>query len=225
MKTKTTIGFTIFAGLLGAGIGYSLFYLLNAKIIPIIIGQSFLFIFSGTIIGTLVGFALIKIRLTYQQFSLEEVKLSIPEFSEMTFRVNNEYRQVAWNLFIETITRIATQPLTLESGSLREALNSLYSLFSSTRDLLKEMRPTSETKGTTVEYFAVSMLNDVLRPFLAKWHPLLTEFESIHGNEPETRWEHNQQFREELEKLRLELIKYTRGFGEIAGVYQLDKYF
>jgi hypothetical protein len=65
-----------------------------------------------------------------QSLTLSEITLSIPEFAEMKFAVNAEYRRVAWNLFIETLTRMATQPLGPEDGSLREALTSLYTRFS-----------------------------------------------------------------------------------------------
>jgi SMC interacting uncharacterized protein involved in chromosome segregation len=132
---------------------------------------------------------------------------------------------VAWNLFIETITRISTQPLRSDSGHLRESLESLYNLFSTTRNLLKEMKPSAEINGTTVELFAVSMLNDELRPYLSKWHPLLSDFEANNPSKKEVDWELNKQFREELEQLRVRIVKYAYGFGEIAGVANLNKFF
>jgi len=184
----------------------------------------FTYVCFGGILGLFSFFIYYFIRRIPGKIYFEEVKLTIPEFSEMTIKVNNEYRLVAWKLFVESITRIATQPLDSESGHLREALNSLYSLFSTSRELLKSMKPTPATDGTTVELFAIGMLNDVIRPFLAKWHRLLTEFEKKYPDKRESDWKLNKQFRQELEDLRIKLLRYTRGFGEIAGVQHLEKY-
>lgn len=205
--------------------GYGIFILRELSVIPMIFSQSLLFILLGAIIGMIFGIVFYWVRTTYKDIYLEEVKLTIPEFSEMTFKVNNEFRLVAWNLFVETITRIGTQPLDPNTGYLKDALNSLYSLFSTTRELLKQSKPASETNETTVELFAISMLNKVIRPFLSKWYLLLNEFEDAHPEKRENDWEYNQQFRDELDELRIEVLKYARGFGEIAGVEQLDKYF
>jgi hypothetical protein len=43
-------------------------------------------------------------------------------------------RRAAWSLYVELVTRIAVQPLETNQGLLLEALNSLYSLFDTTRD-------------------------------------------------------------------------------------------
>jgi hypothetical protein len=158
-------------------------------------------------------------------FYLETVTLSIPKFGGMTFSVNKEDKKVAWNLFVETMTRITTQPLPPNSGYLRESLNSLYSLFSTTRTLLKNIQPTKNNQNKTVELFAMQMLNNVLRPFLAYWHPMLSDFEKVNKDKPESEWEYNHQFRRELEKIRLDIIAYSKAFGEIANVPQLDKYY
>lgn len=49
---------------------------------------------------------------------------------------NEARRWAAWALYIELKTRITTQALNDDQGLLREALNSLYSLFGSTREIL-----------------------------------------------------------------------------------------
>jgi hypothetical protein len=50
-------------------------------------------------------------------------------------------RDAAWELYVELVTRVAVVPLGPGEGVLREALGSLYSLFGSTRDILRRGGP------------------------------------------------------------------------------------
>ena len=180
-------------------------------------------IFLGSALGLFVTILIPIFRPELLGYKCKEIHLSIPQFSELTFYVDDSQRHVAWSLFIETITRISSQPLN-DEGFVREALHSIYSLFQITRDSLKSMEPSkdSEKNKTTVEMFAISMLNNVLRPFLAKWHPLLTIFETNHPNKSEKEWEFNAECRRELEEVRSQILNYAQGFGELADVKHLD---
>lgn len=150
---------------------------------------------------------------------LTEVKVLVPQVSELTFVVNNDARQVAWQLFVETVTRVSTQPLASEDGNLREALSSLYGLFATTRETLKASRPSVAVMGgQTVEYLAVTMLNRELRPFLSAWHPRLRAYEVAHPDVPESEWPDNTACREELRIVQGNLHAYALGFARLAGV-------
>src|SRR5262249_45977068 len=118
------------------------------------------------IIGAIAGAAAVFVLQQYWRTGqLTEVKIKGPQVSELTFVVNNEARQVAWKLYIETVTRVSTQPLSDEEGFIREALASLYGLFATTRDTLKAGRPSVPVSGgQTVEHLAVTMLNHELPP-------------------------------------------------------------
>ncbi len=64
----------------------------------------------------------------------------------MSWEVNRKQQEAAWSLYVELVTRIAVQPLALDQGLVREAMNSLYSLFDTTREILKAAGPrVSET--------------------------------------------------------------------------------
>ena len=179
--------------------------------------------------GGLVGLVISALFVAYARradvLTLSEVTINVPEFAEMKFAVNSEYRQVAWKLFVETLTRVATQPLDSESGSLREALTSLNTLFKETRDLLKNMRPSKPTADITVEVFAATMLNREIRPFLSKWHVELQVFEDANKSRPDIYWEQNATCRKELEALRHRLLSYTKAFGELAGLKNTERFF
>lgn len=119
-------------------------------------------------------------------------------------------REAAWKLYIELLTRITTQALPTESGDEKTALDSIYSLFKTTRKILKEQGQ------NCIEFtkIAVVVLNQVVRPFTAKWHP-----KSIAGDfEKESECN---AFREELKLLQVELRKYSRALADLADVEDL----
>jgi hypothetical protein len=172
------------------------------------------------IIGAAAGAAAPLVVQRYRQTArLAEVKITVPQFSELRFVVNDDARQVAWKLYVEIITRVSTQPLTDEQGFLADALESLYGLFGSTRQMLEAGRPSVPAHGAqTVEYLAVTMLNRHLRPFLSKWHPQLREFERRHPMTPESEWSGRAECRSELRRLQSELVTFALGFADLAGV-------
>ena len=178
--------------------------------------------------GALIGLVISAIAVAYNRGSgfltLSEMTLNLPQFGEMKFAINLEYRRVAWKLFVETLTRVSSQPLGTEDGSLREALTSLYSLFSATRELLKNMPPSKPASKVTVEMLAMKMLNQEIRPFLSKWHVRLKKFEATNPGVEESEWSQNEECRKELESLRTRLMDYTKAFGELAGVANLNEF-
>jgi hypothetical protein len=175
-----------------------------------------LYIVLGAIAGVAATLALPRYR-GVAQFT--ELTITVPQVSQLKFVVNNESRLVAWRLYIETVTRIATQPLSDDDGFLREALTSLYGLFTITRDILKASRPSIPAAGDqTVEHLAVTMLNRHLRPFLSKWHPRLREFEQAQPDGRESDWPGNNSCRNDLVQVQEHLVAYALAFARLAGV-------
>ncbi|MET4590692.1 hypothetical protein [Arthrobacter sp. 754] len=128
-------------------------------------------------------------------------------------------RDAAWELYVELVTRIAVAPLGRREGLLREALNSLYSLFGTTREVLRKYGPAVARAPEIGEYrlghLAIWILNAVLRPVLARWHPELQRWESLRPTERsmadhEEAWERANELRDELERLRILLVQYAR---------------
>ena len=91
-------------------------------------------------------------------------------------------REAAGELYVELATRITTVEQKPGAGIVREELNSIYSLFACTRDILRkygpELAPRGRAGGVTFAGIAVEMVNTVLRPLLTKWHPALAEWEA-----------------------------------------------
>ena len=96
-----------------------------------------------------------------------------------TWEPNEDEGKAAWELYVELVTRIAVVPLGEQEGLLREALSSLYSLFATTRDILRRYGPDVAEPKPHGQYsfgvLAVAMLNYGLRPVLARWHPALED--------------------------------------------------
>ncbi len=145
----------------------------------------------------------------FKQFHLERVKFNIP-FAVVEISFEESDKDAAWELYVEMLTRIVTQPLPMEAGDEKTALDSIYSLFPITREALRR-----RGRGT-IQFakVAVPVLNQVVRPFTAKWHK-----ESMAGafDDPDKRRE----FREELAALQEELRNYNRMLAQIAGVEDL----
>ena len=101
----------------------------------------------------------------FKSFNLEKVKLNLSVIEmEMSFEPTDQ--DAAWELYVEMLTRIVTQPLPFEYGDEKTALDSIYALFGITREILRR-----RGRGTIqFSKIAIPVLNQVVRPFTAKWH-------------------------------------------------------
>ena len=145
----------------------------------------------------------------FRRFHLDSVRIDAGvAAANISFR--DADRDAAWELYIEMLTRIVTQPLPRELGDELTALDSVYALFGITREILRRQG------RDTIQFtkVAVPVLNQVVRPFTAKWHK-----EGLAGafNQDDMRAE----YRDELANLQVELRKYTAMLAEIAGVEDL----
>ena len=132
-------------------------------------------------------------------------------------------RKAAWSLYVELVTRITVQSLEADQGLLREALNSLHSMFAITRQILREAGPDVGISSASVGGIAIAVLNKGLRPFLSKWHPLLQTWEAqrpanISPKEHEKNWSLEPQMRQELLLLAKDLEQYATALAQIVGI-------
>jgi hypothetical protein len=155
---------------------------------------------------------------------LTKVSVSLPfNIGSAEWQSDPTERRAAWSLYIELVTRIAVQPMDLDQGLFREALTSLHSLFGTTREILREAGPEVGASRESVGGIAIIVLNNGLRPFLAKWHPCLLSWElqretTVSHQKHEKQWPEEAKMRGELEKLRKDLEKYANALAIIAGV-------
>ncbi len=159
---------------------------------------------------------------------LKKVSVNLPfGMGGAEWEADSTERRAAWALYVELATRVAVEPLGPEEGFDREALNSLYSLFETTRQVLRDSGPDVGAAPKSVGGVAIAVLNRGLRPFLSKWHVALRRWEREQGR-VETQevelWPERAQFRKELTDLQQHLVKYTDALATIAGVRRADEY-
>ena len=105
-------------------------------------------------------------------------------------------------LYVELATRISTQRLHYRSGDEETAVSSLHSLFAKTRKLMEK-----HPKATDFQKAALVFLNDILRPYMARWHGWMTSDRENPGpdGKPVLRFRDEwvrRKFREELQELQ-----------------------
>ena len=145
----------------------------------------------------------------FNHYKLSKIKIG-PRWAnvELKFEAFNKY--AAWELYVEMLTRVITQPMPAEGGNEQAALDSVYSIFETTREVLRRCGPTA----FEVSLVVIPFLNQVVRPFTTKWHSA-----SLSGafSDATKRTE----FRQELIELQHDLCQYNRILAKMAGVEDL----
>jgi hypothetical protein len=145
---------------------------------------------------------------------LDRIKLALPWIGEIELRIDKKQIETAWIFYIELVTRIATVEMDIDAGSDREAMNSLYQLFTVTRGVLREAGPEAGIGDQSVAGVAIEILNKGLRPFLSKWHPMLQEHEAQRPPNTgvaawERQWSEHGKFREALAEMQRSMRAYA----------------
>ncbi|MBB4687154.1 hypothetical protein [Amycolatopsis jiangsuensis] len=154
------------------------------------------------------------------------VKLKLPFVGEISgnWAPQQAERKAAWELYVELSTRISVVPLGRDEGLARGALSSLYTIFGSTREILRKYGPeTSPPKGRDAITFgrlALTVLT-VLRPVTAYWHPRLEAWEvkrakDVGPIDHENAWDRIEELREALETVRQGLQDVAEALADVA---------
>ena len=121
--------------------------------------------------------------------------------------------KAAWELYVELVTRVATQSLEDEEGVEATALQSIADLFGFARELMRRSGP----GAAAFSAFALALLNHRLRPFTAPWHKRASEGRL---GDPAM----SGRFRDELRTLQEDLRIAADALTEIAKVPRLSDY-
>jgi hypothetical protein len=144
-----------------------------------------------------------------EKWGLSKLKITLG-FLEGEFTPRDADRAAAWELYVELLTRVTTQHLAPEDGDEKTALDSVHVIFPLTREILRR-------QGSGCGEFAklaIPVLNQIIRPFTAKWHRL-----SLARAFEETK--RCEEFRAELAALQPRLRNYTRALAAMADVEDL----
>lgn len=151
-----------------------------------------------------------KIRKLFENWDMTGLKLKFL-FLETEWEPQVKDSEAAWEIYVELLTRVATQPLPNDAGLESSALESVYSLFSITRGILRKYGK----DAVGFAKIAIIILNQVIRPFTARWHKLSEE--GAFKDEGKCII-----FRSELKELQLKLNNYMGMLAEIAGVEDIS---
>ncbi len=145
----------------------------------------------------------------FKNFHLGKVKLG-PRWLSLEIDFQPDDQDAAWELYVEMLTRIVTRPLPADAGDEKTAPDSVYSLFPATREILRR----HGRKTIRFSTVAIPVLNQIVRPFTAKWHTasLSGAFDDVAGRS---------EFRAELSALQEDLRNYNRLLADIADVEDL----
>ncbi|HOW60955.1 MAG TPA: hypothetical protein P5326_00110 [Candidatus Contendobacter sp.] len=143
-----------------------------------------------------------------EKWDMTSLKISAP-FLEMEWKPQTADKEAAWELYVELLTRVSTQGLPPDEGDEKAALDSIYELFDLTREIIKR-HGRDCLEFTKV---AVVVLNQVVRPFSAKWHRKSLEGSLSSAERPA--------FRADLAALQAKLRNYTKMLADMAGVEDL----
>jgi hypothetical protein len=149
-----------------------------------------------------------QLKKLLETWDLTSLKIRTP-FLEMDWQPKDEDKTAAWELYIELITRAATQGLDPEKSDEAAALKSVYELFPLTRETIKR----NGRYCINFTRIAVVVLNQKVRPFTARWHPRILAGPLDAAS--------RQQFRAELSALQTDLRNYTRLLADMADVEDL----
>lgn len=102
------------------------------------------------------------VRDLLEEWGLKSLRFSVG-FLNGEFAPQDPDRDAAWDLYVELVTRIATQKLPTQAGDEATALKSIYDLWGILRGTLKAHR------GCTVfAKLAIPFFNQDIRPFTAR---------------------------------------------------------
>lgn len=163
-----------------------------------------------------------------RNFKPSECSVSIPGFEiKGTLQYFSRDQEVAWKMYIELATRVSGNELEPNTGLIRETMNSLYTVFGIMREILKNSgleltRVPAKGVNYTVASLLLDVMNKHLRPFLAKWHPLLLAQEKkFPADDSQTKKEESwgdpgMQCREDLKKLQIGIREYVETLKKIS---------
>ena len=146
-----------------------------------------------------------QLKKLLEKWNLTSLQIKTP-FLEMEWQPKDEDKNAAWELYVELITRVATQWLDPDEGDEAAALTSVYELFLLTRETIKR----NGRHCINFTRIAVVVLNQKVRPFTAKWHARVVAGDLNQSDQT--------QFRAELRNLQADLRNYTRLLADLADV-------
>lgn len=130
---------------------------------------------------------------------------------------NAAEQAAAWDLLVELVTRVSVVGLKEDEGKLDAALASYAAIFGAARGALQRHGPSVATPRRGELSFAAivaHLLNRVLRPVTAWWHPRVVELDA----------EQESKLRSTLTELSVLVTEYARVFAKACDAEEFVRY-
>ncbi len=154
---------------------------------------------------------------------LKKVTVKLPWFTG-EWEADETEQRAAWQLYVELMTRVTLHGRVPDRpGRLKPMFDSLYSLFPTTREVLRTAGPSVVHGPASLGPIALDLLNKCLRPFLDEFHGA---FEAYMAKKPlnapseqyDAAWPERNKCYKRLQDLRKPLEAYSSMLAEAAGV-------
>jgi hypothetical protein len=178
-------------------------------------------------LGLLAGLAVAALWLyrkpLFARARIANVTLPLPTGGTIQVALDPDAKRQLWRLFVEMASRVATRPLAPNEGLISAALGSLYTLFERARADLGTVPADPGVAGDAVppQVYVLRILNDDLRPCLARWHPYIEAWKTT--GLAETAWPLAELCRGDIEATRQRVTERVWQLGDALGVTGLDR--
>jgi len=152
---------------------------------------------------------------------IRSLSLNLPwGIGGVDIEVTQAQANAAWSLYVEFSTRITSAPLVSGAGSIKEALDAIYSLFGTCRQGLRDAGPDVARGPNSLGPLVIRVLNEGLRPFLVRWHTEVEQATKAAGSSvwDEGRWTEGGNFYAALRQLTADLGAFVDDLARIANV-------
>lgn len=158
-----------------------------------------------------------------------EVTINIPfGTGSIKIKPNNETKQISYKAWVELVTRKAGIPIDSNHDLISEIYDSWYVLFSTTRELIKEIPASKLSDGETQKLITllVETLNNGLRPHLTKWQAKYRKWyekeladnknRKLSPQEIQKKFPDYVELMNDLKRVNTELIKYREQLEKLS---------
>lgn len=176
----------------------------------------------GALVGVLAALIWVFARTTITRARISKITLRLGG-ADVDVTLDPDSRQQLWRFFIEMTSRVATRALPPGEGLLEEALTSLYLLFDRARVDLSAQPPreTVPTGTAPPHVYVLDILNEDLRPCLARWHVRLEAWNRT--SLPESEWPLRDACRTDLERTRERVVERAWQLGTALEIPNLAR--
>lgn len=171
---------------------------------------------------------IVQIR-RHKKYKVRSVSINIPfQLGNITYEPTEQDRIIAWKLYAQLMTRKAALIFDEDHDIIVEVYDSLYELFSISRNLIVDLAIYEIEREPNIADFVLRVQNDGIRPHLTKWQydfrrwwdSALKDVNNadVRPQEIQEQYPRYKELIDELKQMNIELSKYAEDLLGIAKI-------